>query len=58
MPQHQIATGPQLSAQAVNDLLLRGLIEVDQDIASEDDVDRFTDRIILVHQVQAAEGDL
>src|SRR5262249_46406299 len=52
---HQIAAGPQMRAQLIDDLALGFLLEIDQDIPAEDQIDVAIDRIVAVHQVHAHE---
>src|SRR5579883_3673630 len=55
MPHHQIAPRPQMRAKLLHDLALRFLLEIDQDVAAEDDVDVAIHRIARIHQVHAHE---
>src|SRR5215510_7112655 len=55
MPDHQIAAGAQMRTESVDDLALGLLVEIDQNVAAEDDVDIPVYGIARIHQVHPHE---
>src|SRR5690554_1095083 len=53
--QHQVALGAQMLDEPSDHRLLVRLLEVDEDVAQEDDVDVAVERVSAVHQVEAGE---
>src|SRR6185369_11561627 len=55
MAEEQVTTGPQMLAETPQHGALCWLVEIDQHVATEDNVEVVIDRIVRVHQVQPLE---